>query len=79
MKLAPGKTVEDVKASLQSQSSGSSPTDFVGGAGALAQGSSAWLKMNLEPGNYVAVCFVPDTASGKAHAELGMVTPFSIQ
>jgi hypothetical protein len=79
MKLAPGKTLEDVKAALQSQSSGPPPADFVGGAGALAQGSSAWLKTNLEPGNYVAVCFVPDPASGKAHAELGMITPFSVQ
>ncbi len=79
MKLAPGKTIDDLKAALQSQSSGPPPGEFVGGAGALAQGSSAWFKTNLEPGNYVAICFVPDPASGKAHAELGMITPFSVQ
>lgn len=79
MKLAPGKTIEDVKVALQSQSAGPPPGDFVCGAGALAPGSSAWLKMSLEPGNYVAVCFVPDPATGKAHAELGMITAFSVQ
>lgn len=79
MKLAPGKTIDDVKAALQSQAGGPPPGDFVGGAGALAPGSSAWLKISLEPGNYVAVCFVPDPASGKAHAELGMITAFSVQ
>ena len=55
MKLAPGKTVDDVKAALQSQSGGPPPAEFVGGAGALAPGSSAWLKMSLEPDSYVAV------------------------
>jgi len=35
--------------------------------------------LGREPGNYVAVCFVPDPASGKAHAELGMITPFTVQ
>jgi len=79
MKLAPGKTIDDVKAALQSPSGGPLPGDFVGGAGALAPGSSAWLRMSLEPGNYVVVCFVPDPASGKAHAELGMITPFTVQ
>ena len=28
--------------------------------------------------DYVTVCFVPDPASGKAHAELGMITPFTV-
>jgi uncharacterized cupredoxin-like copper-binding protein len=79
MKLAPGQTIDDVKAALQSPSGGPPPGDFVGGAGALAPGSSAWLRMSLEPGNYVVVCFVPDPASGKAHAELGMITPFTVQ
>lgn len=36
------------------------------------------VEMNLEPGHYVAVCFLPEKESGDPHALEGMVTVFSI-
>jgi hypothetical protein len=37
-----------------------------------------WLKVDLEAGNYLAVCFIPDVASGAPHLALGMAMPFSV-
>ena len=80
VKLAAGKTLEDVKQFFHSQTpSGPPPFEFVTGMGALEKGSTGWLRTTLEPGNYIALCFVPDPSSGKAHAELGMMTAFTVQ
>ena len=32
----------------------------------------------LQPGNYVAVCFVPDAKTGKPHYMLGMISSFTV-
>jgi len=77
-KLAPGKTMDDVGAFFQSPA-GPPPFEAVGGMQALSVGKSAWLVLDLQPGNYIALCNVPDPASGKAHAELGMIMPFTIK
>jgi hypothetical protein len=71
MKLAEGKSVDDVWAYVESPQ-GAPPQ-------AINSGASGWLHLDLEPGNYVAYCFVPDPASGHAHAELGMVMPFTVK
>lgn len=78
MKLAPGKTIDDIGAFFQSPS-GPPPFEWAGGMQALSVGKSAWLVLDLQPGNYVAICGVPDPASGKAHAELGMIMPFTVK
>jgi hypothetical protein len=54
------------------------PVTAAGGIGALAPGTSGWTYVNLQPGNYIAICFVPDPKTGKPHFELGMVTPFTV-
>ncbi len=77
-KLAPGKTMDDVGAFFQSPA-GPPPFEAVGGMQALSVGKSAWLVLDLQPGNYIALCNVPDPASGKAHSELGMIMPFTVK
>lgn len=77
-KLAPGKTMDDVGAFFQSPA-GPPPFEAVGGMQALSVGRSAWLVLDLQPGNYIALCNVPDPASGKAHSELGMIMPFTVK
>ena len=37
-----------------------------------------WLKVDFAPGNYLAVCFIPDPESGAPHFALGMAMPFSV-
>jgi hypothetical protein len=78
IKLAPGKTMADVHA-FMAQPAGAPPFADVGGMQGIMPGATAWLDLNLEPGNYVAVCHIPDMASGEEHMHLGMIMPFSVE
>ena len=80
LRLAPTKTAEDFRAWLRGGAVGQPPVSGSGGgAGALAPGLHSWVQLNLAPGHYVAVCFVPDDdAPGHPpHAVLGMVRGFT--
>lgn len=78
IKLAEGKTMEDVAAFMHSLH-GAPPFESIGGFQALDPGKSGWLNLDLSPGNYVALCYVPDPVSGQAHLEMGMVMPFIVK
>jgi hypothetical protein len=54
------------------------PFVAVGGMQALSGGRSGWVVLDLEPGEYVAVCYVP-TADGVPHLMLGMIQTFTVQ
>lgn len=45
----------------------------VGGMARLGPGAAAYLPVDLPRGEYIAYCLVPDLASGRPHAMLGMV------
>jgi len=77
IKLAEGKTLEDVQAFMQSPH-GAPPFVNVGGFQAIHPGQTGWLNLDLTPGEYVALCYVPDE-NGKAHIEHGMVQAFSVK
>ena len=55
------------------------PEEFedVGGLTIISPGRTAWLALDLAPGTYVAICFVPDEETHAPHAALGMVSVFS--
>ena len=80
VKPASGKTKQDVITAV-TQHGAEAPQPYLpeGGVSALAPEMSGWVKLNLAPGQYVAVCFVPDSATGKAHSMLGMQTSFTVQ
>ena len=44
----------------------------------LSAGRSEWVAVDLTPDTYVAVCFIPDRATGMPHALMGMVEVFSV-
>jgi len=48
-----------------------------GGLRAIASGSTGWTVLDLDAGNYVAVCFVPE--GDIPHAAFGMVTGFTVE
>lgn len=79
--LAPGKTAADVVAWVRSGGIGTPPVlGDAGGAGALKPGTMEWLRMsNLKPGQYVAVCFVPDDKTGIPHVAMGMAQQFTVR
>ena len=80
VKLHSGVTFEQFQKLLSSPSppSGTPPFDDAGGIAALQPGTSGWIKLNLQSGTYVALCFVPDVKTGKPHFMLGMVSPFTV-
>jgi hypothetical protein len=50
----------------------------VGGIEVISPGNTAWTLMDLPPGNYAAVCLVPDKTSGMLHVAMGMATVFTV-
>jgi uncharacterized cupredoxin-like copper-binding protein len=78
VRMEDGKTAQDFMAFMQNPN-GPPPFSYGGGLGALAPGTTGWVNIDLKPGSYIALCFVPDPSTGKSHAELGMVTPFTVQ
>ena len=78
LKLAAGKSMTDVTHWMH-QPEGAPPFANVGGLQGIMPGATGYLHLDLTPGNYVALCHIPDVQSGKEHAELGMVMPFTVQ
>jgi hypothetical protein len=77
LRLAPGKVAQDV-IDWQTAPSGPPPFEAVGGMEAFSAGGSGDMTLDLQPGIYVAICNVPDPASGVSHARLGMIQQFTV-
>ena len=58
---------------------GPPPFVAVGGMQGLSNGASGYLNLDFAAGNYVAICNIPDPATGKPHSALGMVHPFTVK
>jgi hypothetical protein len=58
--------------------SGPPPFEAVGGIESFSAGGSGYMTLDLQPGTYVAICNVPDPASGISHAQLGMIKQFTV-
>jgi len=80
LKLLPGKTLDDVMAFMQTYED-EPPVEnaAVGGVAAIGPGQTSWVNLDLSAGGYVALCHVPDPATGKDHAEMGMIQSFSVR
>lgn len=76
-RMAPGKGAADALAAVEG-GSGPPPFTTLGGMQGLNSGKSGWLTVDLQPAKYVALCVIPDQATGKPHAELGMIAEFDI-
>ncbi len=77
MKLAEGKTIDDVMAWVM-QPAGAPPFANVGGFQGINPGATGWMELDLTAGQYIAICHIPDPATGKPHEALGMVLPFTV-
>jgi hypothetical protein len=74
-----GSTIADAFAWYGSDQSTPPPFTFAGGIGEAEPGHSAFARLDLPPGDYAAVCFLPDLAGdGQPHAKHGMVTQFTV-
>jgi hypothetical protein len=77
LKLAPGKTSQDV-IDWANAPAGPPPFEADGGMNAFSADGSGYMTLDLQPGTYVAICNVPDPASGQPHAHLGMIRQFTV-
>lgn len=79
LQLAPGKTARDA-IDFFTKPAGPPPFMPVGGVQGITTGvEDAILVVDLKPGNYLAICNIPDPASGKPHSALGMIKEFSVK
>ena len=76
-KLDEGATVMDLLAAFGPNSTGPPPGDFMGGITGIEPGATAWFPTDLEPGDYVFLCFFP-TADGELHVMKGMMHEFTV-
>lgn len=77
VRLAEGKTLEDFgKWAVNFE--GPPPGETVGGVAPFSKGRSIYVPVDLTPGNYVLICFVPDAKDGKPHVDHGMVTQLTV-
>lgn len=81
VKLADGTTAADIVAMFNATTppAGPPPWTDVGGIAGIAVGGTTTMDVDLPAGNYAFICFVPDTATGKPHAQLGMVGGFTVK
>ena len=77
IQLPEGMTPEDLIAAFQRPGPPPAGLKFSGGPGSLFAGGSGLATVNLAPGNYVIVCFVPDDR-GVPHAAGGMVKSLTV-
>jgi hypothetical protein len=77
-KLQPGKTGGDVLMWVGGGFQGPPPGMPVGGAAPETQGRENIMMVDLAPGNYAVLCFMPDAHDGKPHAMHGMIHDFQV-
>lgn len=93
MRHAPGVTFAQVQAMLSPEAMATPgmaspaagemamaepPITLIGGVAPMSPGFTNWAVLDLAPGDYTAICFVPDPETGAPHFALGMIVPFSV-
>ena len=79
LRLEDGKTAKDVSQYLAAPN-GPPPFVPIGGMNGLDAGASGYVELDLEPGTYVAICYIPTAKSeGHPHFTRGMIKEFTVQ
>jgi hypothetical protein len=79
-KLNEGAAAEDVLTFMSdTEAGGPPPFDFGMVLSAVSSGQTFYTPVNLSPGNYVAVCPLPNLATGEPHFVDGMIDTFTVQ
>ncbi len=77
VRLAPGKTVQDF-AAWGEKPTGTPPAALVGGIAPMVGEREAQFTVDLTPGEYGLICFIPDGKDGKPHFLHGMAKQFKV-
>ena len=76
-RLAPGKTAMEL-AQWAEKAEGPPPGMPLGGITGIDKGGWNDLTLNLEPGEYAIICFLPDAKDGKPHLVHGMIKQVTV-
>lgn len=60
------------------QAGGPPPFTAVAGAAPMNPSATNYVELDLEAGEYFAICFIPDPETGAPHFALGMIMPFTV-
>lgn len=77
VKLAPGKTVQQMAAWLE-KPQGPPPGALVNGASPMTAGMVNTTTVDLVAGDYGLICFLPDSKDGKPHIAHGMIKQITV-
>jgi len=78
VRLEPGKSVQDFLGWVM-KPAGPPPAHAIGGVSPMEKGRTARINVNLTPGDYALVCFIPDAKDGKPHLAHGMVQQIHVE
>ena len=76
--LPPGKSISDLGKWVDNLMKGPPPGKPLGGMAALAKGHAGSFPVDLKPGHYGLICFLPDVKDGKPHFVHGMTQEFTV-
>ncbi len=78
-RLRPGQTVADLLAYLEGGSNGRAPYDKTASIAMVAEGETVFVPVDLAAGEWVALCFVPNTDQPNlTHVMEGMIAEFRV-
>ena len=77
VQLDSGKTMQDL-GDWVADMKGPPPGKPLGGIPAFMPGKNTYFEVNLAPGDYGLICFVPDAKDGKPHFVHGMAQQFKV-
>jgi uncharacterized cupredoxin-like copper-binding protein len=78
LRLSPGKSVAQFGKWAEEGMKGPPPAMPLGGVGFIENGASGVFTVDLTPGDYGFICFVPDVKDGKPHFGHGMIKQFKV-
>jgi hypothetical protein len=82
IRLAPGVTGEQfmkwMEAAVAGKAEGAPPGSAIGGVAPAHPGATQYFTADLTPGDYLLVCFFPDTGDGRPHFMHGMMQTITV-
>lgn len=78
VKLEPGKTLQEMGKWVEKLQGPPPGTFLSGGAAPMSSGEANVVTVDLTPGEYGFLCFVPDSKDGKPHVMHGMLKQFTV-
>lgn len=78
VRLEPGKSALDMIHWVETPE-GPPPGTPIGGTAPAIAGRSVFFEVDLAPGNYALICFLPDASDGRPHFLHGMIREFTVE